>query len=402
MKKTLILLLLVAVTINLTGCGTGSAEAPEKAAVCYVIGNTANSKGLNLNSPLVQDTAYDVILGYGYVAVISVDEDPEVVLANSYEIDVKYKSASAERLKTDARAKATNLSVIMANVMADDPEVDYLEGLRLAVRTLAPLEGYTSKTIIVIGTGLSTSGVLDFRNNLLSAEPDSIVTMLAEREELPSFDGITVVWQQLGDVSAPQHSLTQQQRNRLEQIYGGIVEKGGGEFIYNEIMAAPINSTLDYPTVSVVDLPAEIPIKFEPESTEPIFDEPVSLSEELVQFLPDSADFLSPEKDSEILAPIAAYMVKTDPNITLLLAGCIAGDVDSENGYRLSLNRADTVKRALIDLGVPESRLITVGLGCSDPWHIPGVGYDGPLASENRKVMLLDASSELAQGILES
>lgn len=191
---------LIIMAASLTGCGgkTSAEESSGRAAVCYVIAPTANSQGLNFNSPLVQDTIYDTILNYGYISVVVVDGNPELVAADSYDIDAQYKNASKEKLKTDARSKATNLITYMENQIANDPQVDYLEGLRMAVRSLSSLEGYDSKTIILMGTALSTQGTLNFKNNLLSAEPDMVVDLLEEKEEIPNLDGITVVSQQMG------------------------------------------------------------------------------------------------------------------------------------------------------------------------------------------------------------
>jgi len=44
-------------------------------------------------------------------------------------------------------------------------------------------------------------------------------------------------------------------------------------------------------------------------------------------------------------------------------------------------------------------------MGASDPWHISGAGYDetvGSAASSNRKVVLIDANTELAQQLMSS
>ena len=206
---------LAAYVVGLAGCGsrtsaekTSAEEASGMNAVCYAIAPTANSQGLNMSSPLVRDTIYDTILDYGYISVVVVDGNPEFVAAESYDIDAKYKKASKEKLKTDARAKATNLIAYMESQVANDAQVDYLEGLRMAVRSLSSLEGYDSKTIVVIGTGLSTQGTLNFQNNLLSVEPEAVLDQLEEKNEIPDFTGITVVWQQMGDVASPQEDLS--------------------------------------------------------------------------------------------------------------------------------------------------------------------------------------------------
>lgn len=413
MKKIITLALTFACVLvlvsTLTGCSTESSgnTSAEKAAVCFVVGGHANSQGLNMNSPLVQDTVYDTVRNYGFIGVVSADGKPEVVHAASYDIDAKYKSASRDKLDMDARSKTTNIIVSMQSVVANDPEVDYLAALRLAVRTLSSLEGYSSKQIIVLGTGLSTTGVLDFNNNIISAEPEAVVSLLDEKSEIPDFSGITVYWQQMGDVAAPQKDLSSAQRMRLQEIYGGLVESGGGIFVYNEIIANPVNTTLELPAVTPVEIPDDTPIYFDPvifeeteDEEENVFEEPVILTEEQVTFIGDKADYLNPEEAMRTLQPIAEYLVQ-HPSISIMLAGTTAGDKDSDYTMTLSRARAETVKSTLVGLGVDASRIIAIGLGSTnDPWHIWDAGYDGPAASNNRKVVLLDASTETAISII--
>lgn len=408
MKKTISMIFVLACVITLVstlaGCSGNGVKAPvEKAAVCYVIANTANSKGLNFNSPLVQDTVYSTVRNYGFIAVVNADGNPEIVHAASYDLDGKYKSASKEKLDMDARSKATNIVLSMQSIVADDPEIDYLESLRLAVRTLSSLSGYDSKSIVLIGTGLSTAGVMNFSNNLISAEPETVVNLLNEKSEIPDFTGITVYSQQLGDVAAPQQELTSAQRIKLEKIYGGIVETGGGNFVYNEIIANPVDETKQYPSVTPVKLPSDAPIAFEEVvfEEENIFEEPVFLTEEKIGFVADKDVFLNPTEASETLRPVAEYLAD-HPSVSIVLAGTTAGDLDSDFTLTLSRKRAETVKNALIDLGVSADRIITIGLGSEkDPWHVYNAGYEGAAASGNRKVVLIDASSERAASILE-
>ena len=407
MKKRFpaLLICLAVSAVGFTGCGSQTSAEEESGmdAVCYAIAPTANSQGLNFNSPLVQDTIFDTILDYGYVSVVVVDGKPELVAADSYDIDDQYKKASKNILKTDARAKATTLINYMEDQIANDAQVDYLEGLRMAVRSLSSLKGYNSKTIVVIGTGLSTQGTLNFQNNLLSVEPEAVLDQLGEKDEIPDFTGITVVWQQMGDVASPQQDLSQTQRKRLQEIWGGIVERGGGTFEYDDIMANPVNTQASYPTVDTVDLPAETPVDFDAamfdtEDESPL-EEPVMLTEEQVSFVPDKSIYLDEEKAMETLQPIADFLA-AHKQITVLLAGTTAGDQDSDYTMTLSQERADAVRNSLIQLGVEPSRIAAVGLGSNVPWHVYGAGYEGSIASGNRKVVLLDASSDTAKKIL--
>ncbi len=70
--------------VSLTGCGnqTSAETTSGMNAVCYAIAPTANAQGLNMSSPLVQDTIYDTILEYGYISVVVVDGEPEMVAAD--------------------------------------------------------------------------------------------------------------------------------------------------------------------------------------------------------------------------------------------------------------------------------------------------------------------------------
>lgn len=394
--------------IGLTGCSLDneSDAKPQKGAVSFVIANTACSQGLNFNNPLVQDTAYEVIRNFGYIDIINADACPYVMYSQSFDIDDRYKSASKEKLDMEARSKNNDLISAMQNIIADDPETDYLEALRIAARSLSSLENYDYKSIVVIGTGLSTSGVLNFQNNLLSSEASVIVELLKEKEEIPDFSGINVYWAQLGDVALPQKKLTAAQQNKLRDIYNGIIEAGGGTFIYNSTIASPVNENVDYPKVTPIELPTDTPIVFEPNALQTAkddkaFEEPKILNESQIEFVGDQAVYLYPDKAVENISPIAEYL-KDYKSIQLLLIGSTAGDVTDERALSLSQERADAVKNTIVSLGVDSSRIITVGMGSDDPWHITNAGFEGAAASSNRKVVLLDTRSDTAQEIIKN
>ena len=100
---------------------------------------------------------------------------------------------------------------------------------------------------------------------------------------------------------------------------------------------------------------------------------------------------------------IADYLAKHE-SVSLLLVGSTAGDITDESTLSLSQARADAVKKTLCDdLGIAESRIHTLGMGSSDPWHISNAGYDdGAAASSNRKVTLISADTELAQNLMNN
>lgn len=403
MRKILCIVSALALMLALTACGgspNGSEEAApteEKAAVCYVVGNTACSKGLNYESQLVEDNVYSTIRNYGYISVIRVDGAPEVVFEKDYNIEERFKSAAKTRLDMDARKKTEKFQETLHTVVAEQDETDYLKALQLAVRTLSSLKRYDSKTIVVLGTGLSTSGVFSFRNNLISAQPEDLVKMLKEREALPDFSGMTVYWQNMGDVAAPQEELSDAQLNRLKAIWQAIVEAGNGKFELDKSAPQKVDGSADYPNVTPVELPDDVPIVNE-DSSKDLLKTTYVLPENQVGFVEDEATYLHPEQVVKILQPIAEYV--RDNRVQILICGTIAGDTETPQGLELSKQRALTVKKTLQELQVPENWMTTIGLGCHDPWHITGLAYEEPASVMNRKVVLLRVESDTAKEIL--
>lgn len=412
-KLTCTFAVMAAALFALTGCSNPDPSAEtSKPAVAYVISNTANSKPVDSSAPLIQDTMLDATMNYGYSFIVRVDGDPALVSAEDLNIDEQYKTASKERLKRDAASKASNLLQIVDGVTPLNPEADYLAAIRLSASSLRSLDSsYTSRTIICCGSGLSTSGYLNFRNNLLSAEPQVIVDMLKEREALPDLSGITVYFLGIAQVEAPQEKLTPKQSNNLTSIWKAVVEASGGEFVSNDYIAVSdeTRTTDSLPSVSVVDIPSDTPIVFDTDVLEQTdaeesnaFDEPVALEESQVEFVADEAAYRNPEAALETIRPIADYLAEHE-SVSLLLVGSTAGDITDESALRLSQARADAVKKTLCDdLGIDESRIHTLGMGSSAPWHISNGGYDGAAASRNRSVTLISADTELAQSLMNN
>ena len=415
--RKIVLFTIVTTLLTVTGCGdkknTDTATS-NKPAIAYIVDNTANSKPVDSSAPIIQDTMIDCAENYGYSFIVRVDGEPELVSNENLDIDPQYKNAAKERLKRDATNKATNLLQVLDGVHAVNPESDYLEAIRLAAASLRSLDNsYTSRNIICCGSGLGTTGYLNFQNNLLSAESQTIVKLLQEKEALPDLSGITVYWIGMAQTTAPQEKLNPKQSKNLENIWKSVIEAAGGEFVPNDYISVSQNddTTDELPSVSIVNIPSDDPIVFEPEileqpeqEEENAFEEPVILGESQIQFVGGKATYLDEESATETIRPIAEYLLN-HTSVNLLLVGSTAGDITDESTLRLSQDRANTVKHTLVEFGVDDKRINTLGMGASDPWHISGAGYDetvGSAASSNRKVVLIDANTELAQQLMSS
>ena len=407
-KKILILITAALIAFTgafLSGCGmraSGAGEGEEKAsAVSLVIGNHACSMALNLNSPAVKEMVSDAIRAYGFVSLVNADGDPELVAADNYDIPERFKHADETKLQSDADAKTLALLQKIGTVSADTQEVDMLESIRIATRSLANAPQWCRRAIIVIDTGLSTTGFLDFRNNLLEGDPAAIVRALSEKHAIPDLTGTTVYWQQMGDVGAPQAPLSPAQRIRLEEIWRAVIEAGGGTLSVTQ--AVPNNAILGegLPAVSVVELKQEEAVQGVDVMPEvPDFNTPVVLGTEEVRFVGDSAEYADRTAAEGVLSPVAEYL-KEHKDLQILIVGTTAGDENGDFEMNLSSARAGAVRTTLEGLGVDGSQMIVLGMGSADPWHIEGVGTTGAEAEKNRKVVLLDVKTEEAQMILQ-
>jgi outer membrane protein OmpA-like peptidoglycan-associated protein len=401
-KLALVLVLSLGVIISLIACSEQSSQQPLSAAI--IIGSHANSRNLNFSNEVVVDTVKQAIRTYGLVSIICADGNPDLISSNLYDIPDAYKQASAQKLSNDATKKAGELLRSLTTIKADDEEVDLLESLRLAVRSLSTAPAETQKRIVVIDSGLSTTGLLDFNSLNIAAEPYKIAQYLSDLQAIPDFDGITVSWHQIGDTASPQEKLTPEQRNQLISIWQTIVEKTGGIFETSSIVANPgdIDAT-DLPNVSAVQL-ANINAPLIPQAqVKPQVIEPIIFSEEQVHFVGDKAIYVNAIEAEAAIKPTAEFML-ANPNFTALLVGTTAGNTSNDFTYKLSGDRAAKVRETLIKFGVPAERIKTIGLASSDPWHIPDTDNKGKMnennATQNRKVVLLDLTSEMAQEII--
>lgn len=396
-KRNFLLLVSLIMIMALTGC-TGSSE--EKTAACIVYSNRANCALPDITSnPTVKDVAEKAAKTFGFINAICVDGNPEIVGTVTFDdIPDNVKKAGSDKIKKDAAARVEKLIDVAARCTANDTEADLLEGLRLAVRSVNSIEDADNKIIVVVDSGLSTSGLMKFQNNLINAEPTSLVEQLEAKEAIPDFTDITVKFIHLGDVATPQDEPTSQQVRKIEDIWKAVVEAGNGKCELVSSVPNEKKSDRKFLKVTEIDLPEEEAIEYTVSSDIDI-SSPIIISEKQVGFVGDSDEYIDSESAMDTIKPIAEYL-KKNKDIEILLIGTTAGDSDNSYTRSLSEDRANAVRNTLLSLGVEDGRIKTMGMGVMDPWHISGVGTEGNLASQNRKVVMLDANSEIAMKLL--
>ena len=137
-----------------------------------------------------------------------------------------------------------------------------------------------------------------------------------------------------------------------------------------------------------------------------VFETPFELSSTQVRFVANQAVFIDENEVKKVLAPVAEIIL-AHPDHPILLAGTTAKWGSQESCVALSNKRADAVKDLLVShFGIPESQLITVGLGYEDDPFVRGREIDASgkfvetEGAKNRRVVVLDAESDTAKQIL--
>ena len=140
---------------------------------------------------------------------------------------------------------------------------------------------------------------------------------------------------------------------------------------------------------------------------EVIFKVPFELNETQVRFVANKAEFIDEEAAKEALAPVAE-LILAHPEDRVLLAGTTAHFGDNQASCEeLSGRRADAVKDLLVNFfGVPESQLVTAGLGYEKDPFVRGRDIDEngnfveTEGAKNRRVVVVAAESEVGRSIL--
>lgn len=402
MKKLLLsVLLIMAMSLGLLA-GCSNSENPE-IALAVVVGKHGNSMEIPLNAPSIKEAIYNSCYTYGSVAFVTVDGNPKVYYqANIPEPEVGGLTESKKQ--SIANGYTEQLLSEIRNASPEVAEVDTLKAIQQAAFTLQGSSDSADKVMVIMDSGLSTVGYLDFTKGLLEADVESIVEALKEAEAIPNMQDVSVVWMFNGQTASPQQELSERQKKKLQEIWTAILLEGGAKEVN---FASDIASELSeevFPVVSLVDVEARsINVDIEERTpVEIIIDEPIEtviLDNTSVQFIGDKAVFVDKELAMSHIEKIAEQLLMHPDNKVYVIGTTASGNREFCN--QLSIDRAQMVKDALIAMGVPESQLIPMGLGFEDPWHVDDLDDSGrqieSQACQNRKVLIVDVNGNDAE-----
>jgi outer membrane protein OmpA-like peptidoglycan-associated protein len=361
----------IALAVGLAGCAE---SAEPTGGLAIVVGARSNMPPPSLTGHAVE-AREEALISQAYLSVVVADGAPFQMNGAGVLIA---RDENAVVQKQDRERNRQAIGAMLAEARALTPETDLLSALHLAARGISSASG--DHTIVVLDSGLSTIDPLDFRTpGLLDADPIELADSLRSSGELPDLAGIDVVFQGLGDTSAPQDTLRRPQRANLIAIWEAIIKAAGGT---PEVEESPLSGAPDpsLPLVSPVPLGDRLLCS----------GATVILGGGDIAFEPNSAVFKDRATASELVEPLAEQILSSQASA--VLTGTTANVRDMARQVLLSEQRALAVLDLFVRLGVPKERLSAVGVGSDFPGFVPDHDVAGNLlpaeAALNRKVIV--------------
>lgn len=295
--------------------------------------------------------------------------------------DFDQADASAQ-VPVDARRK------LEQEPSAGEPEANVLGSIASVANSLGDVSG--AKTLLIADSMLSTAGVLQFQKGLLDSSAEDVVASV-NPDELPDLSGIDVEVYGAGEVRDPQKSLSVGQRKKLEAIWTDLLEVAKARSVTFHTQLGSRTDVPKLPPVTVVLISQSIASPAPPAYTSECT---YVLPESLIQFVPDSADFLEPEIALSTIDGVADNMRGCQGTITVTGTTSSWGTV--EGRQQTSQERAERVRDELASaLGVDSSAIIARGVGVDFPEYVNDRDASGRLipadAAKNRTVRITAA-----------
>lgn len=388
-----VIIIMVLLLSTLTGCGSNNTTTPS--AISLVLGNHEYFPKINLRAESVYQKIYDAAYSYGDCSIVVVDGNPYV--AASYNITKPDANIDNAKRKQIAKQNSEQIIADGSNAYAKTAEIDTLSAI-VASSALLKSSSAEVKEMLVYDSGFSTAGLLDFSSeNLIDVEPALIVERLSELHALPELNGIKIVWTGLGEVCDEQDELSSTYKYNLRNIWREVIVAADGEV---EFIDVPLSAT---PKSEELPSCKTIPIIQDTLELSGNIAKPIKFGEDTIKFLGDQAVYVNAVDAKKALEPIAIFL-KENMTKRILIVGTTASAGKDASCLKLSLDRAEACKNTLIEMGVNNEQIETLGLGRKKCFlRVNDLDVTGKLienlASQNRAVYIFDLDSLEAKDI---
>lgn len=381
--------IMLTITVLFTGCSE-SAEINDKPALGIICGAHKFNPSFVVSQEL-SDMIFVVSKNYGNVSV-TVSSGTAKTVAN-WSLDIEKKDVGETKLNQIAKANTEVIIQEIASLKADTPEVNTLSAIIMETNNIQETET-NSKTLIIYDTGLCTAGMMNFADeNLLNSSPDYIANQLEICHSLPNLNGVDVFWFGLGQTRGEQ-LLNDENRYKLKEIWSEVLNRGHPKSLTFNDSELTSESDENLPNVTIVNT-ISTEISAENYSKSP---EVVSLEEDQISFIPDTAELSDINLASKKIRSLADTVKCSDE--TIYVIGSTASFGDAVSSKILSKKRAETVLQLLIKYGVDKDKLFPIGIGMENcSLRVKDLDESGNLVEEqavhNRSVFLVPQSSEM-------
>lgn len=407
MKKKLLMIIIICISTLVSGCSKKTEEKSENTAVVIIAGRHANANlytdnmlddiEKTIKDSFVIEKEDDKYVGKGQVHVVVSDGMPTEQQIEYDEMDddgylsVKRNTKRSVETSIDKFVNKIKEGLVSPNLKADDEEVDLLSALDEASLILNQYDEDVKKKIIILDTGINTTGYLNMRNfDIQNQTPDEILNELG-KEALPNLKNINVKFIGLGNVAEPQKNPKNYKscEDKLKDLWEKVLKKSGavieGPINYSNTQGIPmvyVENGSQYPYVSTVE--------FESDSSKA--HEAVSLPASSLDFKVESAEF---EDENQAIYVInkrtkaMAEYLSENKDEKIYVVGSVAKVTENDNlkTSHVSKERAEKVTDILINhCGIDKNRIITIDAGTTEfSWRDSPEFVNGKKNEENQQ-----------------
>ena len=359
--------------LALTGCMTAVSKADVADVIVIAATATANEPAPALSLAdvtLLQTTAASSTSAVAFVVNPANGEPVQLALTpRRSDGQVEYGPRRPQIL-------AQNVSRVESQIghEAATGPFDLLNTMLAASRVSSP-----PATMLLLTSGVTTSGAFDLRKVGWGEPPDSAAAALKQRGLLPDLKGWTIIFSGLGETAGRQPALPLPQQTTLASYWLAICHAAGAAACRLDDSPRPVRGSYSTVPVPVVPVPAVQSI-IGPHGQQQ------SLVPADLLFAFDSATLL-PGAD-RYLAPIAARASAGSYSVAITGQASPDGGTASYN-LRLSALRAQAVQRRLITLGLAAHQIAQVkGIGTAGQSCVAHGTLDETECAQLRRVVI--------------
>jgi OmpA-OmpF porin, OOP family len=349
-KATASISLIVLISVVIYSLTPYTPPSPDELAI--VLGNTQNTPTPKISQD-VSDIVESVMLRHSgesvdemvdSIKLVSAVKHPEVMDLDASELKLREIGNNNSNAKRSAEINIESIATKINALKPTDNGANYLEAILEARNNVK--EG---STIIVIGSGLSDTGDLNFsQGNMLIDEQERKQNTLNIKKKYGHdyLENYNIVFYGLGDTALPQEDLSNKQKETVRAIYKDVVRGLGGEMTISTKTLTGNAVETNYVVGTTDTGCGDIGLVFDDES---------------LKFVSNRAVFADSSVAKGSLTSIKNLWDKYSATIqTVQVDGYIAHYAGPDN---LSQQRAELVKNALVGLGVPGTKINASGRG---------------------------------------